>query len=218
MATVSYNPHSMPIARLLAPAGIAGPAIFTALVIVQGVLQPDYDHIRLPISALAAWPLGWIQQANFLVLGLSLIAFAAGLHKGIRPAKSASQGAAGAALVAMGGVGVIVSGAFSWTFVDGVLTEPAPHVVGAITAFASTGLGLVRLSRRMSTDPGWRDLATYTKATGLAVLVLFVAVGFFAVGDGTPLHAWAGLLQRVLCVVWFACLVVLAVRLRRQHH
>ena len=31
----------------------------------------------------------------------------------------------------------------------------------------------------------------------------------------SPLHAWAGLLQRVLCGVWFTCLIVLALRLRR---
>jgi hypothetical protein len=47
------------------------------------------------------------------------------------------------------------------------------------------------------------------------VLVLFVAVGFFAIEDGTPLHPWAGLIQRVLCVVWFTWLILLAVRLRR---
>jgi len=202
--------------KALAYAGIAGPVIFTVLVVVQGVLQPDYSHIRLPISALAAWPLGWIQETAFLILGLCMIAFALGLHRGIRPGKTASQGGAGAALLAMGGVGILVAGAFSWKMVDGVPTETPPHVVGAITSFASTGLGFVRLSRRMSGDPGWRDLARYTQITGVAVLLLFIAVGFFAVDDGAPLHAWAGLLQRVLCLVLFSCLIVLAVRLSRS--
>ena len=41
-----------------------------------------------------------------------------------------------------------------------------------------------------------------------------IAVGFFAIDEGTPLHEWAGLLQRVLCAVWFACLIALGVRLR----
>ena len=50
--------------------------------------------------------------------------------------------------------------------------------------------------------------------TGIVVLLLFVAVGFFAIDDGAPLHAWAGLLQRVLCAVWFTCLIVLSLRLR----
>ena len=38
----------------LAFAGIVGPVLFTLLVIVQGLLQPDYSHIAMPISALAS--------------------------------------------------------------------------------------------------------------------------------------------------------------------
>ena len=201
--------------RPLAYAGIVGPVVFTVLVILQGVWQPDYDYVRLPISALAAWPLGWIQETAFLILGLSLMAFPLGLHRAIRPAKTASEGGAGVALLAMGGAGILVAGAFPWRMVDGIPTETAPHVVGAITTFVSTGLGLVRLSRRMSGDPRWRNLAPYTKATGLAVLLLFVALGFFGIDDGTPLHPWAGLLQRVICVAWFSCVIVLALRLLR---
>jgi hypothetical protein len=67
----------------------------------------------------------------------------------------------------------------------------------------------------MSADDQWRDLSTYTMATGIAMLVLFLALGFFAIGDGTPLHPWAGLLQRVLCAGWFTLLLVLTIRLRR---
>jgi hypothetical protein len=51
--------------------------------------------------------------------------------------------------------------------------------------------------------------------TGITVLILFIVVGFFAIDDGAPLHPWAGLLQRILCAVWFSCLIVLALRLRR---
>jgi hypothetical protein len=68
----------------------------------------------------------------------------------------------------------------------------------------------------MATDPDWRDLASYTMLTGIIVLLLFVTVGFFAIDDGTPFHAWAGLLQRVLCLIWFTCLVTLAIRLRAR--
>jgi len=66
----------------------------------------------------------------------------------------------------------------------------------------------------MMADSRQRDLATYTMLIGIAVLLVFVAVGFFAIDDGAPLHAWAGLLQRVLCAVSFTCLIVLALRLR----
>jgi hypothetical membrane protein len=196
----------------LALAGLAGPLFFTTLVVVQGFLLPDYSHIKWPISALAAWPTGWIQVINFLVTGCLAILFAVGLNRGVLPTR---RGVAGAMLLALGGVGILIAGIFSWKMVDGVPTETPPHVVGAITAFASTGLGFVVFSRRMRADGAWADLAGYTMATGAIVLCLFVAVGFFAVDDGTPLHPWAGLLQRVLCAVWFTCLIVLALRLRR---
>lgn len=57
-------------------------------------------------------------------------------------------------------------------------------------------------------------MACETLATGFAVLLLFIIVGFFAIDDGAPLHPWAGLIQRVLAAEWFICLIVLAVRLR----
>jgi hypothetical protein len=62
--------------------------------------------------------------------------------------------------------------------VDGVPTETPPHVVGAVMTFAATGLGLIVFSRRMVADPRWHDLATYTMYSGIAVLLLFVTVGF----------------------------------------
>jgi hypothetical membrane protein len=197
--------------RKLALAGIVAPIWFTALVVLQGFLQPDYSHVRLPISALAAWPTGWIQNVNFYVTGALTMIFALVLHRGVRPTR---RGAIGCALSAMGGLGIVLAGIFPWKMVNGVPTETPPHVVGAIMAFAAGGLGFVVISRRLRVDPQWRDLATYTMWTGVAVLLLFITVGFFAVEDGAPLHSWAGLLQRVLVAVWFACTIVLAVRLR----
>ena len=199
------------VARRLALAGIIGPSLFTALVILQGWMAPEYSHVAMPISALTAWPTGWIQVLNFSAAGALLILFALALHLGVR----SSQAVVGVGLLMLGGVGVVFAGVFPWVMVDGVPTETPAHVVAAITAFAATGVGLIVLSRRLRADPRWNDLAAYTLWTGIAVLVLFVLVGFFAIDDGTPLHPWAGLLQRILCAVWFACLVVLAVRLRR---
>ena len=197
--------------RTFALAGIVAPLLFTALVVLQGLLQPGYSHVRMPISALAAWPTGWIQDLNFYIAGALMITFALALHGGVQPTR---RGQAGFLLLALGGIGILLAGIFPWRMVDGVPTETPPHVVGAITTFAATGLGLVMFSRRMGADPRWSDLAAYTMATGIVVLLLFVTVGFFAVDDGTPLHAWAGLLQRILCTVWFACLITLALRLR----
>jgi hypothetical protein len=205
-------PAGMRRARRLALAGAIGPALFTTLVVVQGFLQPDYSHVMMPISALAAWPLGWIQILNFCIVGTLTVLFAFGLHVGVQ---RTPRGAVGFAFLVAGGAGIVMAGVFPWRMVDGVPTEPPAHVAAAITTFAATGVGLVVFSQRLHADPGWRDLSIYTMATGIAVLLLFIMVGFFAIDDGTPLHPWAGLLQRVLCAVWFTCMIVLAIRLRR---
>lgn len=49
---------------LPAMAGIAAPIVFTVIVFLQGLLQPDYSHVALPISALSTWPSGWLQNLN----------------------------------------------------------------------------------------------------------------------------------------------------------
>src|SRR5262245_33178066 len=69
--------------RLLAWAGIVAPVLFTAIVILQGVLQPDYSHVAMPISALAAWPYGWVQNVNFYVFGTLMVLFAFGFDAGV---------------------------------------------------------------------------------------------------------------------------------------
>jgi hypothetical membrane protein len=195
----------------LALAGIIGPVVFATTIVVQGFLVPDYSHVRLPISALAAWPMGWMQVLNFYGFGALTIAFALALHRAVRLTRA---GLVGFAMLALSGVGLVMSGLFSWHMVDGVPRETAPHVVAAITVFIGTGLGLVSFSRRFVADPRWRDLATYTMASGTAVVLLFVMTALLAIGDGTPLHPWAGLMQRAVCAVWFSCVIVLASRIR----
>jgi hypothetical membrane protein len=195
----------------LALAGIVGPVLFTGLVILQGLLQPDYSPVALPISALAAWPLGWIQILNFLVFGVLMTAFGFAMHRGVRPSRC---GVFGPALLVTNGIGIVIAGLFPWVMVDGVPTETPAHVAGAVTAFGSISLALPLVSRRMRLDPAWRDLSTYTMVTGIAVLLLFIAMGSFAIDEGTPLHPWAGLIQRILCLIWFAWLILVARRLR----
>ena len=200
------------LTRPLAAAGIVAPLLFTTLVVVQGIWQPDYSHVAMPVSALAAWPAGWLQNLNFFVTGTLLAAFAAGLHAAIQPTRF---GWVAAGLLVAGGAGVFASGLFPWISVNGVPTETRPHVVAAVVTFACSSVGLIVLSRRLAADPRWRDLSAYVLSTGIVMFLLFIVVGFFAIEPGAPLHAWTGLVQRVLVVVWFACLLVMAGRALR---
>ena len=46
----------------------------------------------MPISALAAWPTGWIQTLNFYVTGALTIAFGFGLHHALQPTRQGRTG------------------------------------------------------------------------------------------------------------------------------
>lgn len=193
----------------LSIAGLIAPIWFTTLVIVQGILQPDYSHIAMPISALAAWPAGWMQRINFYVFGALMAAFTIALHRSIQPTR---YGVAGIGLLFMSCFGVVIAGLFPWIMVNGVPTETSAHVVGAVLSFSGAGGGLIALSRSMAADARWQSLASYVLATGVTMLILFIALGAFAIGEGTPLHPWAGLLQRVLAFTWFTCIITISFR------
>ena len=199
----------------LAVAGIIGPVLFITLVILQGVLQPDYSHIGMPISDLAAWPAGWIQNLNFFIAAALTAVFVVGVHHAIQPTRF---GLAGILLLLASSAGLAVAGLFPWIRLNGVPTETAPHVAGAILTFGGASTGLMILSRRMAADPEWRSLAGYVLASGIVMLILFILVGGFALEAGTPFHPWVGLLQRILVVVWFAAMVAIAVRARATVH
>jgi hypothetical protein len=193
------------------PAGLIGPILFTALVITQGLLQPDYSHVRMPISALAAWPLGWVQNLNFAVFALLIAAFTVGLHRSVGPAR---QGWLGPALMLASCAGVMLVAFFPWYRSGNVLVESAGHVAGAVMTFVGAGTGLIAFSRRLRADPRWRDLSAYVLVTGLTMVIMFVVLGAFAIDESAPLHSVVGALQRALVGEWFLCLVVLALRMR----
>jgi hypothetical membrane protein len=195
----------------LALAGIIGPLWSTTLIVVQGALHPDYSHVKMPISALAAWPTGWIQNLNFYISGVLILLFIVGLNGAVRPTP---RGRAGFALLLIGGMALMMNGVFPWKMIDGVPTEPPAHAASAITTFAATGVGMIVFSRRMNADARWRRHAAYTLWSGIVVLILFVIVGFFAVDNGAPLHEWTGLIQRILVGVWLSWMIVLALALR----
>jgi hypothetical protein len=198
--------------RVAVAAGFTIPIVFTALVGVQGALQPDYDQIAMPISALEAWPLGWIQRLNFFIYGALLLVFVLGLDRAIARTR---WGGLATALLVICAIGGLLAGAFPWVRTGGEVHETPGHVVAAISHFAGAALGSIALSRRMARDEAWRSLSTYVLLSGVALLALFIAFGAFAIRDDAPLHAWAGLLQRIIVAIWFGAIFVLARRLSR---
>ena len=200
---------------LSAWAGIIGPILFTAAFLVQEEFRTnEYNPLAEPVSALEAGPNGWIQQLNFVVFGLLTIAFAAGLHLGLRPTRA---GIAGPALFAVSGIGLLLAAAFPLREdAAGVTYDPGAHIIAGIMFFMTSAVGLIVLSRRIAGDPRWANIAGYTLAAGITALAGFLAVGVLVMPDDAPLHPWAGLAQRALIIlVLFPCRTALSFRLLR---
>lgn len=202
--------------RMAALAGLVGPVLFTlAFLIQEAFRRSEFSPVSEPVSALEAGPNGWIQQVNFVVFGLMMLAFAVGLDRGVAPTKA---GTLGPVLLGVASVGLLLAAAFPLREdAAGVTYDPGGHFVAGLTFFLSTSLAMLVLSRRLSQDPQWRGLATYTAACGVIAVIGFVAMGRFAIPDDAPLHDYAGLAQRlVILLVTFPCLVALALRLRNK--
>jgi hypothetical membrane protein len=210
---VAHGLERRSVIAALAIAGIAGPSIFAVLALLHSLLRSDHSLAAHPISALAAGTSGWVQNANFLLFGLLMIAYAIGLHLGVRQSR---WGVVGVAFLVLSGVGLMWGGVFPATDATGAFDENRIlHIPGFIMTFLGGGIGLIVMSRRMARDPRWRSLAIYALVTGIAMLVLILVGGGLVRPPGAPLHAWFGLFQWVLLAVWFPCTIVLALRLLR---
>jgi hypothetical membrane protein len=196
----------------LAWAGIVAPVLFTATFLAQEALRRDeFSPVAQPVSALEVGQYGWVQQVNFVVLGLLTMAHAIGLHRGMRPARG---GWAGPALLLLTGMCNLVAGAVPWREdAAGIAYAPAAHTVGGIIFFLGSSAALIVLSFRMRHDPSWRGLAPYTLGSGLVLLALAVVGAVFVRPEAAPLHDWAGLVQRMVLAVLFPCRIALGVRL-----
>jgi hypothetical protein len=210
-----YGPERRSVIVAGAITGMVGPILFTVAFFVQGLFRlEEYDPVAEVVSALEAGPGGWVQQVNFFVFGLLTIAFAVGLHLGLRPTR---LGLVGPSLLVLSGMALVWAAAFPLREdAAGLTYDPGLHFVGGGSYFLSSALGLIVVSRRLAADPRFGQLGGYALVAGITGVALFVLMGAFVVPEDAPLHAWAGLGQRiVIVVVLFPCTVVVALRLLR---
>ena len=205
---------------LLACGAIAGP-LFVIAFLFEGATRANYDSLRHPVSSLALGDYGWVQSANFVVVGLLTLAFFVGLRRALEQGKGSTWGPL---LVAVWAVGLLGAGFLVTDPVSGYppgtpdrLSGNSWH--GALHDLFSL-LGFVALAAacfvfgRWFVGRGKRGWALYSAASGVVFAVAFVlsSAGFAQVAGLVDL---AGLLQRVAVVVGFCWLTLLAVHVLR---
>jgi hypothetical protein len=169
--------------RVGAFAGMAGPILFGAVLMVLTAVQYDFmvgigwkplvDPADAWPSGLALGPYGWAQVLNFVVSGLLLMLLAVGLHLGVDGRSSRI----GPALLLVAGAAMALMGFET----DPILREGPRTLRGWIhdLAFALFVLALLPsfffLWRRFRGDVLWRGHVRYTLVTGVtATLLIFL--------------------------------------------
>lgn len=161
--------------------GTLGPVLFDGVYLIEGATRSGYDAWRQPISTLMAGPDGWIQQANFIVLGVITLGVAIVWRIILKGGVCATwypimRGIEGFSLITIG---------FS-------LTDPL-HTFWLFMIISAMMAGLFIIARRFWRDPNWRGWVFYSVASGVLINV-FIAL--FGVAY-THHFQYAGVFQRL---------------------
>jgi hypothetical membrane protein len=211
-AVTSTRSDAMPWAAV---AGIAGPVLFTAGFLVQEQLRRgEYDPISEVVSALEAGDGGWMQQINFVALGILTMVFAVGLHRGLPPTRA---GIVGPVALFISGAASVLAAIFPLREdATGATYDPGGHQIAGMLFFASSAVALIALSRRCAVDPRSHAVSAWLLGAGVMAALSFPLMGTLVIPDDAPLHDWAGLAQRlIVLVLLFPARIALAVRLLR---
>ena len=191
---------------ILALAGMVGPLVLVALDIAAAVSEPKYSLIRDSISALGLTSLGWIQTIGFVIFGLLVEIFTAGLFLNIRRRHLFDLGIG---LLTFFGFGLALIGLFR---TDPIGTLPTwsgrIHVWAAYSVLGLFPVALALLLSSIRNDPNWRGLFHYTIVTG--ILAFALAVGRLFLPQNI---SWFGLYERILVANVLIWLEIIGIRL-----
>lgn len=187
---------------------LLGLATFIAVALVQGAVRPGFDVWHQAISALSLGPGGWVQNLNFIFLGLVLFSTVPVWRQILRGDRGA---AAYPTLTALAGGSFI---AVAWLPQDPApgydpeqLALAAPTAVGLLhlamagVAAAASVAALFVMASRFAGHPAWRGWAAYTRAIAILTTVCIVVYAIWS----TRASGFAGTFERlaiILPAVW----------------
>ena len=178
-------------------AAVAGTLVFPLMYTIEGAIRPSYDPLRQTISSLAIGPLGWMQQLNFALCGMSILWMALVWRKILAGGVCATWYPI---LRVVEGLGLIAIGIFT--------TDPL-HTAFMIVIVQAMSIDLFVIARRFWGNPGWRGWVAVSVACALLPMVV---MPFFGVGlnPHSALAGYDGLLERLATnadTIWSVALV-----------
>jgi hypothetical protein len=200
---------------------IASP-LFIITFLIEGVTRAHYNPLRHPVSSLSIGDLGWIQRANFIILGLLLLSFAMGLWRIFRKPGGSTWGPL---LVGFVAVGFIGAGIFTTDPLSGYppgtpllpLERTTPgilHDIFSTLVFLGLPAACFVFARQFfkSHKRGW-GIYSIASGVGMYTAFYFAAKGFQQAEGFVEL---GGLYQRLSLIIGLAWLTRFAIHLMRR--
>lgn len=187
--------------RWLSVFGMVGPIVFWVVVFTLGFLTPGYSAVSDVVSLLGAVgaPYAVIQQVNFGVGGIGILAFAVGLDRRFR---EGWRPWIGVVLTAVLGIGLIGAGVFPLDPANPEAMTNLLHIRFALIISLAGLLGVPLTAWRIFQEEQWPGYESRYSVVGVTLLVVGSFILFF-VSNG----AWRGLGQRLFAGVltgWIA--------------
>ena len=200
--------------RLLVLGGVAGPMLFSAVVVVAAALRADYSHVASFISELGATGTPYadlMNYAGFLPGGLLIAGFGVALVGALPRSRVAILAAI---LVTLFGAGVAASGIASCDPgcpQTGGSVENLVHNTIAPIAFVCLIAAAGILGVIFRGDASWRSLSIYSLISSLMGLCLLLALA-----SSLDAREFTGVWQRLLLAVLFLWCAVVGLHASRR--
>lgn len=199
--------------KVLALGGIAGPILFTVIVIIGAYLRPDYEHLHNFISELGATNTtnrALMNFGGFILSGLLFCCFAISLLM-ITPKRFIAK--FGAFLILIFGIGMTLAGIFSCDSgcpQVGSMESIVHDRVSAVTFFSAI-IGTVLLGISFRKSSIFKSISLYTILSGiLSAVLLIIMINSFET------KVFTGLWQRLLLLSIFLWTLSVAFRIIRR--
>ena len=214
------------ISQRLLWAGVIVPLLFATIFTIDGALTPGYSAYNEAISYLDLGTYGWIQRANFIILGLLLLAFTIGYRRQIRPLLEGAWLSIVTSLFVLSNLGWIMTGVF------GPNTYLAPqnsgyallHQIASIVVFLPFALALMVQGIKLFITRGWRLYGVYSFLLGIIQAIFPIGTTVYFINPGIVGNVnspGSGLFNRIALGIgplsWYIILgIILLVRSRAR--
>lgn len=213
-----YLLRPLPTRKLLACGAVAGP-LYVTVTLAQALTRDGFDLRQHRFTLLMTGDLGWIHQANMLLVGLLTVLLAVGVRQTVRTDRGAVRGAW---LLGLFGVAYIIGGVLTADLVAGLPAGTTPNMVQTTGHEAvqnalrgASFLLLIAASlvfARWFVAEGHRGWAWFYGAAIPVVFVALMAVGF-AIGINPAATAFLASPW-----IWVTSLAVLLYRRATNQH